>query len=129
MVTVSDADIPEGARIASIALGAIIELDAARAKFYCDRILSSLSETSLMALQNMPLFKEKYLGYFANLYRAEGRIKGHVSVIQRSLTARFGALSQVARVKLASSSIEELDAIADRLLTAATLEEALAPKS
>jgi hypothetical protein len=42
---------------------------------------------------------------------------------------RFGALSEIVRKQIASSSIEELDEIGDRLLTAATLEEALALKS
>ena len=43
----------------------------------------------------------------------------------RQLTIRFGALAEDAKARIAAASADELDAIAERLLTAQTLEEAL----
>jgi hypothetical protein len=76
----------------------------------------------------MPSFQDKYSSHFANLYIAEGRVQGRVDMIQRLLAARFGALSEDVRERLESSSIEELDAIGDRLLAAMSLEAALTPR-
>ena len=49
----------------------------------------------------------------------------------RLLTVRFGPLSSEVQAQIASSSVDELDAIAERLLTAGNLQEALlaAPRS
>ncbi|HEY5754855.1 MAG TPA: DUF4351 domain-containing protein [Steroidobacter sp.] len=120
--------VPKGAQIASVALSALVTIDADRAKLYFDLVLSSLSETNLLALQNMPSFQNKYVSHFANLYIAEGQVQGRVAMIQRQLTARFGALSEEVRERLESSSIEELDTIGDRLLAAMSLQAVLTPR-
>jgi hypothetical protein len=133
MTHVDESEFPTGARIASAALGAIMGFDADRAKVYCDLILSSLSESNLAALQEMPSFKDKYRNYFASLYVAEGYMQGYmegyVVTIAQELARRFGPLSAEAMTKVASSSIEELDLMGERLLTAVSLEAALAPTS
>ena len=54
---------------------------------------------------------------------------GRADMVTRMLKARFGSLSERVHAQIALCSDEELNAIADRLLTAATLQEALAPKS
>ena len=43
----------------------------------------------------------------------------------RQLMLRFGPLGDDARVRIAAASIEDLDAIGERLLTARSLREAL----
>jgi hypothetical protein len=55
--------------------------------------------------------------------------RGRVEMLTCLLKARFGPLSDKVHSQLACSSFEQLHAIGDRLLTAASLEEALAPKS
>jgi hypothetical protein len=43
----------------------------------------------------------------------------------RLLVSRFGSLPQQAEARIAEASLEELDQMGDRLLTAQTLDEAL----
>ena len=59
--------------------------------------------------------------------RAEGQVEGRAVLLQRLLTRRFGPLPAEAVERLSAATIEELDAIGERLLSAATLEEALGP--
>jgi hypothetical protein len=49
MAHVSETAVPKGARIASVALGAIVAIDADRAKLYFDMVLISLSESNRAA--------------------------------------------------------------------------------
>jgi hypothetical protein len=58
---------------------------------------------------------------FARRYVAYGRM----SLLQLQLRARFGPLPPAVRARIAAASNEELDAIGVRLLTAASLEEAV----
>ena len=53
------------------------------------------------------------------------RVEGRAELIQRLLTRRFGTLSQEADAQIQNASIDELDAIGDRLLTAKTLQQVL----
>ncbi len=126
-----DADVMKAARIATLAQGVSAGLDADRSKLYLDLVMNSVSDAVRKALsETMALpFKYEYQSDFAKHYVAEGRTQGRLAIIQRLLAARFGGLSEDVRERLASSSVEELDAIGDRLLTAASLQEALAPKS
>jgi hypothetical protein len=137
-----DPDAKLAAQIAAVAQGASMRLDEDRAQLYFDLILNSLSEAAReVLLETMRPFKYEYQSDFVKGYvaqgraegrvegRAEGRAEGRVAILTRQLTARFGSLSDEAKVYIASKSIEELDAVADRLLTAASLEEALDPKN
>lgn len=54
-----------------------------------------------------------------------GRLQGRVDLVMRQLNVRFGALSEEVKARIATSSLSELDAIGERLLTAQTLQEAL----
>jgi hypothetical protein len=74
--------------------------------------------------------KYEYQSDFAKHYvaqgKAEGELRGRAGLITRQLTLRFGPLPPEALSRIATASIEELDAIGERLLTARTLEEAWA---
>ena len=74
--------------------------------------------------------KYEYQSEFAKRYIAlgkeEGKAEGRADLIIRQLTLRFGAPTLETVDRIAAASIEELDAIGERLLTARTLEEALA---
>ena len=76
--------------------------------------------------------KYEYQSEFAKRYvaqgKAEGRAEGRADLLTRQLTLRFGVLPPEALARLAGASIEELDAIGERLLTAPTLQEALGPR-
>ena len=54
-------------------------------------------------------------------------LKGRVDLVMRQLTLRFGSLPEEAQTRISAASIEELNAIGERLLTAQTLGEALGP--
>jgi hypothetical protein len=128
-----DPNVAKAAQIATIALGVSAKLDADWSNLYFDVILDALSEAARTAVQNMLPFKYEYQSDFAKRYftqgRSEGCVEGRAALITRQLNARFGPLTEEVKQRIAASSIEELDAIGDRLLTAASLEEALTPKS
>lgn len=125
-----DKDVTKAARIASVAHGVSAALDDDRSRLYLDLVINSASEAVRKALSETMLpFKYEYQSDFAKHYVAEGRAQGRAAIVTRMLAARFGVLCADVTKKIESSSSEELDAIGDRLLTAATLEEALIPRS
>lgn len=120
-----DPDIERSVQVAIAAQLASLRLDEDRSKFYCDLIQHALSEAARRALQTMDLSKYEYQSEFARRYVAQGRGEGRADLLTRQLTQRFGPLSEAARARLASASIDELDAIGERVLTAGSLSEAL----
>lgn len=118
-------NVTKAVQIATAAVGVSAKLDADRSRLYFDLVLESLSEAARTALQNMLPFKYEYQSDFAKRYVAQGRAE----IVTRQLVARFGPLSDQVKERITSSSSEELDAIGDRLLTAASLQEALAPQA
>ena len=82
-------------------------------------------------------FAKRYVAQGKAEGRAEGRVEGRLegqadgqragkaALVIRLLTLRFGTLSEDVQARIEQSSIAELDAIGERLLTAATIEEAL----
>jgi hypothetical protein len=68
--------------------------------------------------------KYKYQSDFAKRYISIGRVE----LLHRQLTRRFGELPAEAVERLSGSTIDELDAIGERLLSAQSLEEALGPR-
>jgi hypothetical protein len=127
----------EAASIAAAALIASTALDADRSRLYCDLILASLSEAARGELQSMDPAKYEFQSEFAKRYialgkeagraegKAEGKAEGLADLIGRQLALRFGALPPDVSARLSAASIEELDAIGERLLAAPTLEAAL----
>lgn len=116
-----DADYGKSARIALAAQMASVGLDRDRSRLYLDLVLTSLSEAARQELQAMDPAKYEYQSEFAKRYVAQGRI----DLLIRQLTLRFGPLTDEALSRISAASIQELDAIGDRVLTAPTLQEAL----
>lgn len=57
--------------------------------------------------------------------RLEGRQEGRAALIQRQLSLRFGPLPPLVAESIGAASIDELDALGDRLLAAESLTDAL----
>ena len=123
----------KSAQIAVAAHLASLGLDEDRSRLYFDLVLSSLSEAARRALQTMDPAKYEYQSDFARRYVAQGKAEGKVegiaegraALLTRLLTLRFGPLPEDVRSGIAAASVEELDAIGERLLTAQTLQEAV----
>lgn len=133
------ADIPLAARIASTAIVASAAIDAERSWLYLDLILLSLSEHAPEAFEaTMNSLGYEYQSDFARRYFAEGRVEGktegriegkaegRVELVFKLLTSRFGPLNEGVQSRVRSAQETQIDALAERLLTAQTLEEALA---
>jgi flagellar biosynthesis/type III secretory pathway protein FliH len=100
--------------------------------------MSSLGEAARHALKNMDARKYEYQSDFARQYiaqgraegeaqgRAEGEAHGRAALVIRQLTSRFGPIGSLAEARIRRASIAELEDIGDRLLTARTLQDALA---
>jgi hypothetical protein len=116
-------------RIALAAQLASVDLDDDRAALYCDLILHSLSEAARRAFKNMRAFNYEYQSDFARHYfgkgKVEGRAEGRAEIVLRLLTVRFGQLDDGTKARICSACSADLDAIAERVLTAQTLQEAL----
>lgn len=122
-----DPDVTKVVRIAAIARGVSAKLDADRSKLYFDLVLNSLSEAALTVLrQTMNLAEYECQSELAKGYYLA---RGRVEMVRRLLQARFGRLTDEACAQLARSDSVELCAIIDRSVTAASLQEALAPQS
>ena len=123
------ADTQKSVQIALAAQLASHGLDEDRSKLYVDLIFNALSEAARRAFEAMNSAKYDYQsglgsGFFEH-GREEGRQEGARTLVIKLLTRRFGDLTEAARVQLAGASVEELDAIGERLLSAPTLEKAL----
>jgi hypothetical protein len=112
-------------RIAHVAQLASEKLDAERSTMYCDLILYALPEVTRAALIAMNPAKYEYQSEFAKQYYGRGKIEGRVDLVLRQLAKRYGALSDATKALVAGAADAELEGIADRVLTASTLEEAL----
>ena len=71
----------------------------------------------------------EYQGDFARRYygqgKAEGKAEGRIELILKLLALRFGPLTEAAQARVRGAQDAQLDAVAERMLTAKTLEEAL----
>ncbi len=108
---------------------------------YCDLILNSLNEVARQALLSMNPANYEYQSDFARRYVAQGieegmergiergiergKLQGRADLVIRQLGVRFGTVSEEIKLRIASASLSELDAIGERLLSAKTLQEAL----
>jgi hypothetical protein len=131
-------DIALAARIASAAIVASAGIDAERSRLYLDLMLIALSASAPEALEaTMNSLGFEYQSDFARRYvaqgkaeglvegRAEGRTEGRVELTLKLLTWRFGALPDTVRTRVRGAQDAQLDAVAERMLTARTLEDAL----
>jgi hypothetical protein len=124
-----DEDATKAARIAFVAQLATLGLDAGRGRMYFDLVFKALSDAAQRELRAMDPAKYEFQSDFAKRYiglgRAEGQAEGRAALLQRLLTRRFGPLPPEVAERLATATIDELDAIGERLLSAPSLEEAL----
>ena len=124
-----DENTEKSLQIALAAQLASAGLDEDRSKQYFDLVMNSLSEAARQRLKTMDIAKYEYQSEFARRYygqgRAEGQAAGRAELVVRLLTLRFGALSNEVQAMILGASIDELDAMGERLLNARTLDEAL----
>jgi len=132
-----DADAERAARIATVAQAASVDLDDDLSRLYFDLVLNSLSEAARHALKSMDISKYEYQSEFAKRYVAQGvqeglrqgvtqgEAAGRVALVSRLLGRRFGPITADIQDRLRHASIEDLDAIGERVLFAGTLQEAL----
>jgi hypothetical protein len=108
---------------------ASLRLDAERSTLYCDLVLNALPEAARRALQTMNASKYEYQSEFARRYfgqgKAAGKAEGRVEIILKQLATRYGILSAAVEAHVRGAGSAELDSVAERVLTASTLDEAL----
>ena len=144
-----DADTAKSVRIALAALGASVGLDAERSTLYFDLTMASLGEAAREALQSMDPAKYEYQSEFARRYfsqgkaegevmgkaegmaegmaegRAEGKAEGKAEIVLKQLSLRFGPLDGGVTTRVRAATVADLDRFAERLLTAASVDEVL----
>ena len=120
-----DDNVTRAVEIALAAQKASRPLDADRSKIYFDLIMGSLGEAARQALNQMDARTYVYHSDFAKHYIAVGKTEGRAELVLQLLTRRFGALDESTQARVQGSSKTDLEAIADRLLTAPSLAEAL----
>ncbi|MDR2215192.1 MAG: DUF4351 domain-containing protein [Nevskiaceae bacterium] len=122
-------------RIATAALDAVKDFHDERPALYHQSIAKAMNEAIRQEFLSMDLAKYPFVGEMPLHYiavgrkegREEGRTEGRAALLTRQLQLRFGPLPESAQARLASASIEQLDAIGERLLSANTLEEVFSP--
>ena len=142
-----DTDVDKVVRIAKAAQQASDRLGKERSKLYGDLVFLHIGDGARQVLKhmNMNSFNYEYRSDFAKEClaegqaighklglaqgleegRAEGMAKGRAELTVQLLTERFGPLSDEDRASVWASTRSRIDAIGKRLLTAASLEEAL----
>ena len=133
-------DIPQAARIASAAIVASADIDAERSRLYLDLILITLLESAPEAIEaTMNSLGFEYQSDFARRYvaqgraegkvegKAEGKAEGRVEMILKLLFLRFGPLTEAVQDHVRCARDAQIDAVAERMLTAQTLDEVLRP--
>ena len=130
-------------QVAAAAILASATIDDRRFKLYLDLVLTSVSEHTrtavLQAMKNS--LGHEYMSDFLRGFVAQGlaegqakglqqglqqgRIAGQVELVLKLLACRFGEVSEASQAKVRGAGAGQLEAIAERVLTAATLEEAL----
>jgi Domain of unknown function (DUF4351) len=76
----------------------------------------------------MDIRKYEYQPEFARHHYARGKAAGFAVIIARLLAARFGRIEASVNERIERATLAELEVIGERLLTAATLQEALGPE-
>jgi hypothetical protein len=119
----------KSARIALLAQMAGLALGPDRSALYCDMVLHSLPEAARRALQAMDTSKYEHQSEFARRYFEEGPVAdvrlGRAEIVLKLLITRYGMLSLAVAARVYGASSADLHRIAQRVLTAQTLDEAL----
>jgi len=104
---------------------ASVGLDAERSRLYCDLVLHSLPEAARQALLTMDASKYQYQSEFARRYYGQGKAEGRLEIVLKQLATRYGNLAPAVVTRIQGANAADLDRIAERVLTAQTLDEAL----
>jgi Domain of unknown function (DUF4351) len=67
-----------------------------------------------------------FLGFVRDIL-ARGKARGRADLLTRLLALRFGQLTETIERRIRYAKDEQVNAVAERMLTAKTLEEALLP--
>ena len=119
-------DIQLARRIAAAAILAIADIDAERSRLYLDLIQISLSQNFPEAFETtMNSLGYEYQGAFSRRYYGQGKAEGRIELILKQLALRFGPLTEATQARVRGAPDAQLDAVAERVLTAKTLEEAV----
>ena len=130
-------DFPRAARIAVAAGVACADNDVALPWFYLDLLLISLARFNPEKFESkMDLLGYEYQRYFVRRYYghgkegqaegwAEGLAEGRAQMLVALLASRFGPLTEATQVRVRGAQDAQFDAVAKRIFTAQTLEEAL----
>jgi hypothetical protein len=142
--TITHAQNTDIALVTCMALDALIanaDMDDERFRLYFDVVMKALTESN----PGLPETIMNSLGYeyqsdFARRYvaqgrtegktegKAEGKAEGRMEMLLKLLTLRFGPLPEPIQTLIRGLQDAQLDTVAERVLTAPTLEEALAPQ-
>jgi hypothetical protein len=120
-----DQDSALSVQIATLAGNVAVNLDSEKSTLYFDLIINSLSEAARFALKSMSVQNYEYQSDYARHYVAQGRKEGRVDIVTQQLARKFGLGATDVRQRIAACSVAELEAIAHRVLTATTLDEAI----
>ncbi len=74
-------------------------------------------------------FARRYVAQGRMEGKSEGRAAGRVEIVLKLLALRFGPLTEPVQARVQGAEDAQLDTVAERLLVAQTLEEALGPLS
>jgi hypothetical protein len=88
-----------------------------------DLVYASLGEAARASLQAMDPAKYEFQSEFAKRYLSQGRAEGAANVLSKLLTLKFGGLDAATAERLRVASTVELERWAERILTAATLDD------
>jgi hypothetical protein len=121
-----DPDITQTLEIALAAIAASAGLDASRSTLYFDLVVTSLGETARQALRNMDPAKYEYQSEFAKRFLSQGKAEGKADAVLKQLALRFGPLPETAQERVRSANAAQLDALVELVLTAKSLDDALA---
>ena len=93
---------------------------------YLDLIQISLSKNISEVFETaMNSLGYEYQGDFARRYYGQGKVEGRMELILKLLALRFGPLTDAAQARIRGAQDAQLDAVAERMLTAKTFEEAV----
>jgi len=122
-------DVALSSRITAAAIIASAGIDAERSKLYLDLILISLLASAPKAREDVLVVLNslgfEYQSEFARRYVAQGWVEGRVELILKLLAKRFGPLPDSIQTRVRGAPDAQLDTIAEQVLTAQTLEQAL----
>lgn len=115
-------------RSALTAMDAAMALEGPRALLYSDLVWLALNDAARRALEAMMRpggyeYQSEFVRRYFEEGRTEGRAEGRAELLSKQLQLKFGALPDDVRERIAAASIDELDRWAERVLTAATLDE------